>query len=506
MAYSAIGVALGLVFGAIPGLNQGVLMALTLPLTITMDNLLAQYLLVGMYVGGVSGGLTSGILLGIPGTPASVMSTFDGHAMAKRGQAARALALGITASLMGGLISWLLLATISVPIARVAVRFGQFEMAAMIVGGLLLIAAASQADTLKGLLAGLLGIVVALVGLDPVTSDKRFTFSFEALDRGLDLFPVLMGVFAIGGLLAETMPDRPVVEQVRTKIVDVLRAVGAIGRHKWNVVRSGLIGSWIGILPGAGANIGAIIAYVATQNIDSDPASFGSGREEGVVAAETGNNATVGGSLVPMIALGIPGAPADVFLMAALIFHNINLGPLLIRESPGVFFGIIATYLVANVLMFLILIVACVPLARIVNIPRHYLVPVILVCSTIGTYSINSQLFDVWVMFAFGAIGFAMIVAGIPTAPFVIGLVLAPLLETSLRSALMESDGSFLPFLTRPAAMSILIGSIVFALWPWASRHWRMRSQRLGSSTAAMRSEPDAPDVSETSKVPRTRR
>ncbi len=473
MTYSAVGVTLGLIFGAIPGLNQGVLMALTLPLTVTMDSILAQYLLIGMYVGGVSGGLTSGILLGIPGTPASVMTTFDGHAMAKRGQAARALALGVTASLLGGLISWIVLATVTVPLARIAVRFSQYEMAAMIAGGLLLIAAAGQGDTLKGLLSGALGILVALVGLDPVTSDARFTFGLGALDKGLDLFPVLMGVFAIGGLLAETIPDKPRADQITTKIGDVLRAVGSILQHKWNVVRSGLIGTWIGILPGAGANIGAVIAYVATQNLDKDPASFGKGREEGVVASETGNNATVGGSLVPMIALGIPGAPADVFLMAALIFHNINLGPLLVRESPDVFFGIIATYLVANVLMFVILIVACVPMARIINVPRHYLVPAILVCSTIGTYSLNGQLSDVWIMLAFGAVGLAMIVAKIPTAPFVIGLVLAPLFETSLRSALMDSDGSFLPFITRPGSAAILAGSILFVVWPHLYRHAR---------------------------------
>ncbi len=472
LLYSVVGVSLGLVFGAIPGLNQGVLMALTLPLTVSMDSLLAQYLLIGMYVGGVSGGLVSGILLGIPGTPASVMTTFDGHALARQGKAARALALGITASLIGGLISWLILATVSVPIARVAVRFGQFEIAAMVIGGLMLIAAASQQDTVKGFVSGLLGILVALVGLDPVTSDARFTFGFGTLDKGLDLFPVLMGVFAIGGLLAETVPDKPHTRQIRTRMRDVLRAVGSIGRHKWNALRSGLIGTWIGILPGAGANIGAVIAYVATQNLDKDPGSFGKGREEGVVASEAGNNATVGGSLVPMIALGIPGAPADVFLMAALIFHNINLGPLLVRESPQVFFGIIATYLVATILMFVILILACVPLAKLINVPRHYLVPIILVCSTIGTYSLNNQLSDVWVMLTFGAVGLCMIAAGIPTAPFVIGLVLAPLFETSLRSALMESDGSFLPFLTRPAAAAILLGSVLFVTWPMLARRF----------------------------------
>jgi putative tricarboxylic transport membrane protein len=475
---SALGVAAGLVFGAMPGLNQGILMAMTLPITAAMDNLLAQYLLIGMYVGGVSGGVATGILLGIPGTPASVMSTFDGHAMARRGEAARALALGVTASLVGGLVSWTILATIAAPVARFAVQFSQFEIASIVFGGLLLIAVAGHGDAIKGILSGLLGILVALVGFDPVTSDARFTFGFEQVDRGLGLFPVLMGVFAIGGVLVDVTDGNPVTDQIGSRIRDVLRSSGQILKHWFTAIRSALLGTWIGILPGAGANIGAIIAYVVTQKLSDDPKSFGTGREEGIVSAEAGNNATVGGSLVPMLSLGIPGTPADVFLMAALLYHNISLGPLLVRDSPDVFFGIIGSYLISNLLMFVILLPACVPLARIARIPKYILAPIILLCTTIGTYSLNSQLTDIWIMIAFGVVGFALSRLDIPTAPFVIGLVLAPLFETSLRSALMASDGSFLPFVTRPISGAILAGSILFAVWPSLVRLWRSFVQK----------------------------
>ncbi len=476
MFFSVLGVSLGLVFGAMPGLNQGVLMALTLPLTFYMDSNYAQFLLIGMYVGGVSGSMVTGVTLGIPGSPSSIMTTFDGHAMAKQGRASEALALGVTASFIGGLISWVILASISVPLARFAVTLTGFEFSALIFGGLLMIASAGGGNFWKGLVAGFLGILVALVGLDPVGNDARFTFGIEKLETGFSIFPVMLGIFAIGHLIGDIQKDGGGGKQVDVRVSDILASVGTAFRYWGNLIRSSLIGTWIGILPGIGANIGSVIAYTVTRNLSKEPKKFGTGAEEGIVASEAGNNSTIGGALIPMITLGIPGSAADVILMAALIFHNIEPGPLLMFEHSDTFFGIVATYLVANILMFALLLATCRYLGRMGEIPRHILAPAIFVLAVIGVYSINNQLFDVWVMLAFGAVGMAMRWASIPAAPFVIGYVLTPLLEVKVRSSLMESDGSWLPFLTRPLTLGILIFSLIFVLYPVVARAVRERT------------------------------
>ncbi len=467
LLFSIAGVAIGIVFGAIPGLNQGVIMVLTLPLTFHMDSYLAQVLLIGMYVGGVSGAMVTGVTLGIPGSPAAIMTTFDGYALAKRGQAARALGLGVSASLIGGLISWLCLALVSEPIARFSLRnFGSFEYAALVFGGLLIIATCSGKNFFLGLTSGLLGMLCALVGLDLVSQVPRFTFGYESFESGFRIEAVLVGIFAIGHLLydisARALPSR----QLSVRTLEIWRSVTALARHWLNLLRSSLIGVWIGILPGIGANIGSVVSYFVTRNIDRDPESFGTGREEGIVASEAGNNATVGGALIPMISMGIPGSGADVILMAALLFHNIQPGPLLVLEHPDAFYGIIATYLVATLLAFVLLMSLAVSLSKVVGVPRAILVPLIFILAIAGTYSLNNLFFDVWVMIGFGAVGLLMRITGLPSAPFMIGFVLTPLFEQKFRASMMESNGSLLPYVERPLALAILLFSIAFAAAP----------------------------------------
>jgi len=477
LLFSIVGVAIGLIFGAIPGLNQGVVMALTLPLTFHMDSYAAQILLIGMYVGGVSGAMVTGVTLGIPGSPAAIMTTFDGHAMAKRGQAARAISLGVTASLIGGLISWLCLALVSEPIARFSLRnFGSFEYAALVFGGLLIIATCSGRNFLMGLASGLLGMLFALVGLDLVSQIPRFTFGFEDFDSGFRIEAVLVGVFAIGHLLYDVTGRMQVTDQVKVRAIEIWTSAFGVVRHAVNLIRSSLIGVWIGILPGIGANIGSVVAYYVTRNIDKDPQSFGSGREEGIVASEAGNNATVGGALIPMISMGIPGSGADVILMAALLFHNIQPGPLLVLEHPETFYGIIATYLFATVLAFLLLMSLATTISRVIGAPRALLVPAIFILAVAGTYSLNNLFFDVWVMLGFGFVGFLMRVVGLPSAPFMIGFVLTPLFEQRFRASMMESNGSLMPYLERPLALGILILSVAFAAAPAVFGALRRRS------------------------------
>ncbi|UWR13332.1 tripartite tricarboxylate transporter permease [Sulfitobacter mediterraneus] len=484
IAFSVAGVAIGIAFGAIPGLNQGVVMALTLPLTFHMDSYFAQVLLIGMYVGGVSGSMVTGVTLGIPGSPASIMTTFDGHAMAKRGMAAKALALGVTASFIGGLISWICLSVVSEPIARFSLRnFGSFEYAALVFGGLLIIATCSGRNFAMGLTSGLLGMFFALVGLDLVSQVPRFTFGFERLDSGFRIEAVLVGLFAIGHLLFDVQTGSKNAEQIPVRTIEIIRQVKGVSRHWINLIRSSLIGAWIGILPGIGANIGSVVSYYVTRNIDRDPQSFGTGREEGIVASESGNNATVGGALIPMISMGIPGSGADVILMAALLFHNIQPGPLLVLEHPETFYGIIATYLVATVGAFVLLVSLAVWLARVVAVPRAILVPAIFILAVAGTYSLNNLFFDVWVMLGFGLFGFLMRVVGLPSAPFMIGFVLTPLFEEKFRASMMETGGSLAPYFERPITFLILVFSVIFALAPTVLGRLRANKNEVRNHT-----------------------
>lgn len=323
--------------------------------------------------------------------------------------------------------------------------------------------------------------MIGLFGLDLVSQEPRFTFGFERLETGFSILPVLLGIFAIGHVLHDQGRADGNPPQIKLRIAETLACVTQTLRHWGNLIRSSLVGTWIGLLPGIGANIGSVISYSIARNLSRDPESFGKGSEAGVVASEAGNNATIGGALIPMIAMGIPGSAADVILMAALLFHNVQPGPLLIVEHPETFYGIVTTFLVANVLMFGTLIVLCGWIGKMVDIPRRLLLPGIFVIAVIGVYSTSNRLFDIWVLIGFGIVGWLMRQAKLPSAAFVIGFILAPLLEVNLRSSLMDSQGSFAPFFTRPLSLSILVFSVLFVAWPSIVQLLRRRRAKATS-------------------------
>lgn len=456
LAYSLVGVVAGVIVGAIPGLGGGMLMALLLPLTFAMDNVLAQILLIGVYVGGITGGLVSAILIGVPGSPAAVMTALDGGAMARQGRAARALAIGITASLVGGLVSWVLLAALSRPLANAASQLQSFDYFVFIVLGLVLIAFAGQGSVLRSLVAGVIGILVAMVGFDSISAANRFTFGTQSLANGFDLLAVLIGAFAVRQMLIDVGDGGRHVQQAPATIRDVIRDLGRPFRHVTNLVRSSLMGSLIGLMPGIGGNVGAIMSYTAARAASKQGDSFGKGSEEAIIASEAGNNATVGGALIPMIALGIPGSGQDVLLMAALILHQVTPGPLLITEHPDVFFGIISTYLVANILCFGVMILSIPILRRVVSVPRYLLVPMVLLLCTLGVIATNNRVSDTGVMFAFGLLGLVMSWFRFPLAPFVIGFILGPLAEERLRTAASTARGDWLSLILTPVPLAAI--------------------------------------------------
>ena len=474
--FTVLGTILGIVVGAIPGLTGAMLIALTLPLTYYMSAVNALILLISMYVGSISGGQISSILLGMPGAPSAVMTTFDGYPLARDGKPGRALGLGIGASFFGGLVSWIFLVLLARPLSEIAVRFGPFEYFTLVLMAMVLIASISQGSMVKGILSGFLGMLVAMPGVDPSTGGVRLTFGFHAMDAGFRLLPILMGVFAVGQIITEIISVERRMSSIKMSMKGILMSLKDWKSQAFNLLRSSLIGTWVGILPAIGGNIGSVLSYTAAKNMSKNPERFGKGAEEGIIASETANNATIGGALVPLISMGIPGSVVDVFLLAALLVHGIQPGPLLFTSNPEIVYTIMATMFVANIFMFLIMTGTVKYIAKISMVPKAYILPVILVFCIIGSYAQANRMFDVWVLLIFGVVGFVMRKASIPHAPFVIGLVLTPIAEQNFRTGLMISGGSLLPLFTRPVSLIFLLISVLFLIWPLISA-WRRRKK-----------------------------
>ncbi|MEM6980796.1 MAG: tripartite tricarboxylate transporter permease [Planctomycetota bacterium] len=456
-----LGTLLGIIIGAIPGLTGAMLISLTVPLTFGMNGVDALVLLVAMYVGSVSGGLLSATLLRMPGTPASIMTTLDGYPLAKSGQPGRALGLGVAASAVGGILSWLFLWMLARPMANLATQLSPFDVFSMVLVALVLIVSISNQSLLAGLLSGSLGMLSAMPGTSP-TGQLRLTAGFAELNDGLKVLPVLIGLYAINQIVREIIAPAQQMQTVEMSRRGLFVSFNDLHRHGLNMFRSSLIGSWIGLLPGIGANIGSVVAYTVAKNRSRAKDAFGNGSEEGIVASEAANNATVGGALIPLIALGIPGSVVDAILLGALMIHNVQPGPLLFKSNPLEVNCMIATVLAANVVMVIIMLVLAGQLARLMQVPRALLLPIILACCVVGSFALGNRGFDVAVMLVFGLVGFLFQAWQIPLAPFVIGFVLAPIAERKLCEGLMLSGGSYLPLVIEPVSVIfLLVASIV---------------------------------------------
>jgi len=469
MMLVVIGTILGITMGAIPGLTGAMLIALTLPLTFNMDPINAFILLISMYVGAISGGLITATLLRMPGTPASIMTTMDGYPMAQAGRPGRALGLGITASFVGGCISWLFLITLSRPIALYSTKLGPFDFFALVLLALVLIASIGGKSMSRAFLSASLGVLASLPGIDKATGNLRMTFGFEELNGGLKLLPVLIGMFAI----SQVISDLTRLEEKIT-IIPLKRAREMLFSLKdWkdqavNLIRSSVIGTWVGILPGIGANIGSVSAYSAAKSLakPEEQEKFGKGSETAIVASECANNATIGGALIPLVSLGIPGSVVDAILLGGLLIHGLQPGPLLFQQNPEMVYTIMGSMFVSNVFMFLFMLVAVKHIAKLASLPRSLLMPVILVFCIIGSFALSTRMFDVWTMIFFGLLGFAFERMKIPLAPFVIGFILAPVAEENLQAGLMASSGSFLPLIQRPISLIFVVSSLVLLAVP----------------------------------------
>jgi len=466
LALVLLGTSLGIFVGAIPGLTGTMLIALTLPLTYGADPQYAMTLLISIYVGAISGGMLTATLLRMPGTPASIITTLDGYPLAKKGKPERALALGVMASFVGGMISWALLVLLAKPVAQLSTRFGPFEYFSLVLTALVLIASIGGKSLSRSLLAGMLGILASMPGIAAATGQTRLTFGFTELNDGFQLLPVLIGLFAVNQIMRDIAAMKSTPEAIKL----------GERRHQWrwadfkehltNMVRSSFIGAWIGLLPGIGANIGSVAAYSVAKSASKTPKEFGTGHEPGIVAAESANNATVGGALTPLTAMGLPGSVVEAILLGALVIHGLQPGPRLFSDSPGMVYTIMGAMFLANIVMVVIMSRSMRLLARLTEIPREYLLPVILTFCVIGSFALSNRLFDVWVMLAFGGLGFLLESWRIPLAPFVIGFVLGPIAEENLSAGLMSTNGDWSPIVTRPISLILVLIAIVLLVVP----------------------------------------
>ena len=473
-----LGTALGIIVGAIPGLSGAMLIALTLPLTFKMVPEQAMALMVCMYTGSITGGLVSAVLLRIPGTPSNVVTVFDGYAMAQQGQAGRALGLGVAASFFGSIFAWGALVLLTKPLADIAVRFTPFDYFALVLTALVLISSVSGKSMVKGLLAGMIGVLLAFPGMDDNTGRTRFTMGAWQLTSGFDILPVLVGVFGVGTVMAELVKPLGKAQALVYSSSGLWMKLSEWKSQFWNLLRSSAIGTWIGILPGIGASVGSLVAYTVAKNVSSNPDEFGNGSASGIVASEAANNATVGGALIPLLAIGIPGSVIDVFLMSAMMIHGIQPGPLLFEQHAGIVYVVIAACLLSSVLMFGQMYLMIPFLRRVLDVPRQFVLPLIMVFCVVGVFASSNRMFDVWIMLGFGVLGFLMERGGLPLGPFVIGFILAPIAESRLRQGLMMTDGSYLPLVTQPLTLALMVLAVLLLFWPLLRTVWRNRRVR----------------------------
>lgn len=466
LALCALGVVLGTLVGALPGIGPTGAVAMLLPATFTLGPVGALIMLAGIFYGTQYGGTITSVLMRIPGESASVVTTFDGYELAKQGRAGTALGVAAVGSFIGGTLSVVGLMLVGPPLADLALVFGPAEYFSLMVLALSLISAFTGRSVVRGLVATALGLLLAQVGQDIMTGMPRLTFGMVPLLDGIDFLPVSVGLFGLSETI-ESFERRVPMEIVRADLrwSKVLPTLRDLRESFWPAVRGTVIGFFTGILPGAGATIASFLSYGVEQRISRHPEEFGKGALAGVAGPETANNASTGGSFVPMLSLGIPGSGTTAVLLGALIMFGLQPGPSLFRDAPEVVWGLVASMYIGNV-MLVVINLACIPLiVGLMDRIRPYLPLVILLLSTFGVYSYRNTVFDVAIMLLFGVIGYAMKKLDFPEAPVVLGLILGGMAEASLRQALVISGGSLDILVRRPisAAFLVLAGlSLVF--------------------------------------------
>lgn len=467
LAYMFVGVVGGIIAAAIPGFTITMSVILVLPFTFGMSPIEGIATMVAVFVGGLSGGLITAALLGIPGTPSAVATTFDGFPMVKNGEPGKALSIGIWASCLGSFFSMIIMITMAPQVADLALMMGAWEYFSLIVFALTIIASLTGDSFIKGIISGLLGLFIATIGIDPMTAVSRFTFDINFLNAGVEFLIVLIGVYALSQLLTELeiVPgkDQNVTEKslvggdISVKPLEALKIV--LSQPK-NLIRSSIIGTIVGALPGAGGSIANILAYDQAKKGSKHPEKFGTGIADGIIASEAGNNSTAGGGLIPTIALGIPGSAISAVMLAALMVHGINPGPMLIENQPALVGSIFVGFFVATIMMVAAQFSGARFFLKISTLPKYILIPSVLSLCAIGTYVLNNRYTDLYLLFIIGALGYLLVKFDFARAPLILGVILGPIAETNLRRAMMR-DPDITLFFTRPISLAFLVLAVI---------------------------------------------
>jgi putative tricarboxylic transport membrane protein len=461
--YCFVGVFIGTLVGVLPGIGPIGAMSILLPSTYGISPAASVIMLAGIYYGAMYGGSTTSILVNIPGEAASVVTCLDGYQMARKGRAGPALGISAMGSFIGGTFAIIALMFLSFPLADVAVKFGAPEYFSVMILAMTLLTYMASGSTLNALLMIVIGLILGCVGMDPISGVPRFYFGSTSLLDGVGLVPVAMGLFGITEVLTNVgVPGERSV--LNTKIKNLLPNWEDWKRSIGPICRGSIMGFFLGILPGGGAVMSTFLSYTTEKKLSKHPEQFGKGAIEGVAGPETANNAAAGGAFVPMMALGIPPNAIMALLLAALIIHGVTPGPLLMKQHPEIFWGVIASMYLGNIMLVILNLPLVGLWVKVLKIPYRMLMPLILLCCLIGAYSTSSNAIDVVIMIIFGAVGYILRKAGYELAPLILALILGPMMETNFRNSLTMSDGSLMIFFTRPISVACLIISALLLL------------------------------------------
>ncbi|MBS3976442.1 MAG: tripartite tricarboxylate transporter permease [Syntrophomonadaceae bacterium] len=476
----------GIIIGTLPGLTATMGVALLVPLTFAMEPATGLLMLGAMYCGAIYGGANSAILINVPGTPAAVCTTFDGYPLTQKGKADSALFTALFTSVIGGIIGTIPLLLFTKPLAMAALKFGPPEYFWLAIFGLTIISALSSGNLIKGLLGGTLGLLLATIGIDPSTGLSRFTFGSEHLVAGITLVPAMIGFFSMSMVLGLMDNDQTYVAKYEREPGVIPRIIGQMLRHtKMVIFRSSIIGTIVGILPGAGGNIASFIAYNETKRFSKQADQLGKGSLEGIAASESANNATVSSSLIPLLALGIPGSPVAAVLLGGLLVHGLLPGPRLFTESAVVTYTFIVGLFVANILMLFVGYAGMKLFVRVLSVPNYYVAGVVMVLSVIGSYAIRNDMVDVYIMLIAGLIGYVFNKVDIQPGPIVLGLILGTIAEIGFFQSWLigQAQGSIWAlFFTRPISVVLILMTLISIISPIIADWKKNKTEKDGTA------------------------
>ncbi|WP_448530989.1 tripartite tricarboxylate transporter permease [Pseudothermotoga sp.] len=457
---------LGILVGTLPGLTATLGVAILTTLTFGFPPEIAIPMLLCVYIGAIYGGSRTAIVLNIPGTPANAATTVDGFPLARSGMAGFALNVATIMSGIGSIVGAIFIVSLAPALGALALKFGSWEFAILAIFGTIIAGSlTAPKDPLKGWIAGFLGLMIAMIGLDEIVSFPRYTFGNIQLYGGISLLPVLVGVYGVPEILTslKRVTKAEVVLDF-SKSERKLSYLETIKKNALNLLRSGIIGVFIGVIPGVGEDVAAWVAYDAAKRMSKEPEKFGKGSIEGLTAAETANNACVGGAIIPVLTLAVPGSAPAAVLLAAMWIHGIKAGPLLPIQHPEMIGYVAGSFVIATILMVVFGLLVTRLFLKILLVPTEILMPIIFVLCVVGTYVLNGRLFDVWVMLLFGLLGYFMRINDFPAAPFVLGFILGPMADTNIRRALILKNGDISPFFTRPISLVLIIAITLVVL------------------------------------------